>query len=353
MASTYKHLADLIGGDRPVALAVVLEARGSAPQGAGASAIFSSRKLVDGTVGGGALEAAVFREAKAALRTGRPEIVSLAMKGTSLHEEEPVCGGDVQVLIDPRPGKDARVFSALAGALGSGRRGVLATSIVEGRNGLISLTRDWIPADSRSSLDRRIVAAMADGKPRLSKAVPSRPTRKSGETRLFLESIIPPARLVIAGAGHIGRAVTHLGRLLDFEVTVIDDRSEFANRGNLPDADTIILRDIGPALQALRIDGETYIVIVTRGHRNDTEALRACVHSGAGYIGMIGSRSKIALARREFIARRWATAREFDRVHAPIGLPIRSETVQEIAVSVAAELVLARRQSAAGGGQRR
>jgi xanthine dehydrogenase accessory factor len=353
MANPYKHLAGLIGEDRPVALAVVLEARGSAPQGAGASAIFSSRKLVEGTVGGGALEAAVFREARAALRSGRPEIVSLAMKGTSLHEEEPVCGGDVRVLIDPRPGKDARVFSALASALERGRRGVLATSIVEGKNGLISLTRDWIPADSRSSLDRRIVAAMADGKPLLRKAVPSRPIRGSGSTRLFLEPVVPPARLIIAGAGHIGRAVAHLGRLLDFEVTVIDDRSEFANRRNIPDADTIFLRDIGTALRNLRIDGETYIVIVTRGHRNDADALRACIPSGAGYIGMIGSRSKIALARREFIARKWATAREFDRVHAPIGLPIRSETVQEIAISVAAELVLARRQNAAGEGPRR
>jgi len=178
-------------------------------------------------------------------------------------------------------------------------------------------------------------AVLADGRPRPAKIRPS----------VFLEPVFPPARLVIAGAGHIGRAVAHLGRLLDFDVTVIDDRREFANKKNLPDADRIICREISPALGETPLDGKAYVVIVTRGHQKDAEALRACINSGAGYIGMIGSRSKIALQRREFIARKWATAGAIDRVHAPIGLPIRSETVQEIAVSIAAELVLARRRN--------
>ena len=350
MIHIYKDLANKIDCGRRVALAVILEARGSTPQRAGASALFSERKLVAGTIGGGALEAAVFRKTRAALRAGNPVIISFSMKGSGVHEEEPLCGGEVEVLIDPRPDRDRRVFANLAGSLERGCRGVLATSIVRNRGGEIVLTRDWIPADSRSSLDRKIAASLADGRPRLAGAARAGVSGTKETMRLFLEPVSLPSRLIIAGAGHIGRAVSHLGRLLDFEVTVIDDRREFANRKNLPDADEVVCRDIGPAIRALRIDGDTSIVIVTRGHGKDAEALRACINSGAGYIGMIGSRSKIALERREFVSRRWATARAFDRVHAPIGLPIRSRTVQEIATSIAAELVLARRRNADGKG---
>jgi xanthine dehydrogenase accessory factor len=158
----------------------------------------------------------------------------------------------------------------------------------------------------------------------------------------FLEPLSPLPRLVIAGAGHIGRAVAHLGHLLDFEVTVIDDRAEFANRERLPEVDTIVLDDIGRAVAEFPSAPDTYFVIVTRGHRDDAGALRACIKLPAAYVGMIGSRRKISLMREEFIAREWATAREFDRVHAPIGLPIGSKTVEEIGVSIAAELVQVR-----------
>jgi xanthine dehydrogenase accessory factor len=256
--------------------------------------------------------------------------------GEDVEGREPICGGEVRVLIDPRPERNGSVFVSLADSIGRGSHGVLATSITGTRSGKIVLIRNWIPIESLTSSDKEIKAALADERPRLAKVRPS----------VFLEPIFPPARLIIAGAGHIGRAVAHLGRLLDFDVTVIDDRREFANRKNLPDADCIVYGEIGPALSEMPIDGNTYVVIVTRGHQKDTEALRACINSGAGYIGMIGSRSKITLQRREFIARKWATAGAFDRVHAPIGLPIGSETVPEIAVSIAAELVFARRRNA-------
>jgi xanthine dehydrogenase accessory factor len=222
----------------------------------------------------------------------------------------------------------------------------LATSIAKRRSGKIGLTRRWISAESISSSDQDIEEALAVGRPRLVRSRSARGPQEKGASERFLEPIFPPARLVIAGAGHIGRAVAHLGRILDFDVTVIDDRREFANKKNLPDADHIVCRDIGPALGDMTLDENTYIVIVTRGHQKDTEALRACVHSGAAYIGMIGSRSKIALQRREFLVRKWATAKAFDRVRTPIGLPIRSKTVPEIAVSIAAELVLARSRNA-------
>jgi xanthine dehydrogenase accessory factor len=350
MKNFHVRLSDRLARGERVALAEILETVGSVPQKAGAAALFTARKLVGGTVGGGALEAAARKAASRALRTGEPTVFDRALGGKDLAEDEEVCGGQVKVLVDPRPGKHKSVFAALARSLTKGRRGVLATMIATSPGGRTVVKRDWIEASSPSALDREIVAAFADGKPRLAKVrIPTRPGAASEEL-LFIEPVFPPCRLVIAGAGHVGRAVARLGSFLEFEVTVIDDRRAFANKANLPDADAIVCADIGATLRKMSVSHDTYIVIVTRGHRHDTEALKAVVHSGAGYIGMIGSRSKISLQREEFIRRHWATAADFDRVRAPVGLPIRSKTVPEIAVSIAAELVLARRENMEKGG---
>jgi xanthine dehydrogenase accessory factor len=158
----------------------------------------------------------------------------------------------------------------------------------------------------------------------------------------FLEPVFPHSHLVIAGAGHIGKALAHLGKLLDYEVTVIDDRAEYANRGNIPDADNIIVEDIGTAMLKLKKTTDTYIVIVTRGHKNDAKALKPCIGSDASYIGMFGSKNKIALMHRKFVQNGWATPKQLKEIHAPVGLEIQSETIQEIAVSIAAQLVLER-----------
>ena len=337
MPHIYMRVSELLKKKKRFALAVVLEAKGSAPQGAGASALFTSKKLIDGTVGGGAIEADVQKKAAAALRKAAPLVAGYSLKGKAVGESG-ICGGEVRVLIDPCPEKHKNVFAELARSLEEGRPGVLATMATPGSGGRIALKRDWIAARARSPLENEIVDSFSDGVPRLAKL------RAAGEF-LFIEPVFPPSRLVIVGAGHIGRAVSHLGHLLDFEVTVIDDRSEFARRRNLPDADRIIRADFAKALGTVPFTQDTYIVIVTRGHEHDARALRACVRSNAGYIGLVGSRTKIALMRDEFLAKRWATARQFDRVHAPVGLPIGSKTVQEIAVSIAAELARERRRN--------
>jgi len=131
---------------------------------------------------------------------------------------------------------------------------------------------------------------------------------------------------------------------LNFEVTVMDDRHEFANKENIPDADHIIVDEIGRAVKNIPLSSDTFLVIVTRGHHHDAEALRECINSDAAYIGMIGSSRKIKLMRQKFLTEGWATSRQFGRVHAPIGIDIGSKTVEEIAISIAAQLVLVRTQ---------
>jgi xanthine dehydrogenase accessory factor len=125
-------------------------------------------------------------------------------------------------------------------------------------------------------------------------------------------------------------------------VTVVDDRPEFANSGNIPDADTLITGDIAEAMEKIDKDRDTYAVIVTRGHKDDAAALRPCIGSSLAYTGMIGSRKKVASIRAEFLAKGWATEEQWNRIYAPIGLEIGSQTVEEIAVSIAAQLIKVR-----------
>ena len=343
-----KLLKTLVAGEG-LALAALVETEGSAPQVPGASAIFSAAGLVAGTVGGGLLEARVEAIAKEALRDGKARLVTIRLDAEPSDMEGAICGGSAKVLIDPGVGAGRAVFESALDGFRKRRPGVLASLIAPGHGDLVSVERRFIGAGSASvartgpsSFDADafaglgpeiLAAALEDGRPRFVKS----------EGRLtFIEPVRPLPRLIIAGAGHVGRAVARLGSLLDWSVTVIDDRPEFANVANVPEADEVVVGDIGEAVGNVEDSSDNSFVIVTRGHRKDAEALRAAIGRPAAYIGMIGSRRKIEIMRGEFLESGWATADTWAEVHAPIGIEIGSKTVEEIAVSIAAELVLVR-----------
>ena len=155
---------------------------------------------------------------------------------------------------------------------------------------------------------------------------------------VFLEPLQPRPTLLIAGAGHVGQALCHLGNWLDFDIAIVDDRADFASAERLPEADEIIIGDIATELQKYPITPLTYVVIVTRGHQHDESALHSVVESDAGYIGLIGSRRKIKLIFDDLLEAGISKER-LQRVYAPIGLDINSKTVPEIAVSIASQLI--------------
>ena len=163
---------------------------------------------------------------------------------------------------------------------------------------------------------------------------------------VLVEPLIPNPLLVIVGGGHIGQALAVQADLVGFDILVIDDRLEFTAAELFPEEVTTRCGRIDEEIDRLPIGGDTYIVIVTRDHRHDAEVLAACLHKPAAYIGMIGSRRKVELMRKEFVESGRATAAEFDRVYAPIGLDIGSVTVPEIAASIAAQLIAVRRKGA-------
>jgi xanthine dehydrogenase accessory factor len=160
---------------------------------------------------------------------------------------------------------------------------------------------------------------------------------------VYLEPILPKPVLVICGGGHVGCAVGKLAAWSGFDVVAIDDRASFANKERFPDASKIIVDDPAKVMKDFPLDADSYVCIVTRGHRHDAVILKEIIHSKAGYIGMIGSKRKVRTLMEGFINEGVATAEDFRRIRTPMGLSIHSLTVEEIAVSVVSELIAVRR----------
>jgi xanthine dehydrogenase accessory factor len=164
-----------------------------------------------------------------------------------------------------------------------------------------------------------------------------------GQMEVFIEPIEPSPALYVFGAGHVGFFLARLAHEAGFQVTVVDDREKFANRSRFPEATDVIVDDIPAWLERAAIPESAYAVIVTRGHRNDLDALRALAPRRLRYLGLIGSRAKVARIY-DVLLDEGAVARDvLMHVHAPIGLDIGAVTPQEIAVSILAELIAVRR----------
>lgn len=180
------------------------------------------------------------------------------------------------------------------------------------------------------------------------RATDRRSQASEGDAQVLVQLFESPARLVIVGGGHIGYALAQIAALLGFEISVLDDREEFANEERFAMADDVHAGDLGEGLDAMTFDGSDYVVLVSRGHQQDEQALRHVVERGAAYVGMIGSRRRVRTVLEDLIGE--GIDRELlEAVHTPIGIDIGAETPEEIALSILAEIVLVRR---GGGGGR-
>ncbi len=165
-----------------------------------------------------------------------------------------------------------------------------------------------------------------------------------GTLEIFIEPILPPALLYLFGAGHVAQNVCKVAALAGFEPIVVDDRTSYATQERFPAAREIHALDFDEAMRKLEPNETSYVVIVTRGHRDDMRILRWAVQSRARYIGMIGSKRKV-IGIFKTLQEEGMPAELFDRVHAPIGLDIGAVTPEEIAVAIAAELIAVRRHA--------
>ena len=164
-----------------------------------------------------------------------------------------------------------------------------------------------------------------------------------GRLQIFFEVMPAPPKLIVVGAGHIAVPLAKIAKVLDFHVTVIDDRLLYANRERFPDADEVLVGDMAQMLKEMTITLSCYIVLITRGHKYDEPCLREIIHSQAKYIGMIGSRRRIKACFQRFRDEEKIAEEMIERVYAPIGLDIATETPAEIALSILGEVIKVRR----------
>jgi xanthine dehydrogenase accessory factor len=340
------HKDDITG----LALATVIMTDGSTPQKPGSSALFGKNGLISGTVGGGIVEGRIDRLAREAISSKKSGQFTFNLANDISKKEEAICGGQITVLIDANLQNLISVAGQLRSSLEQRTPGVLITMVNRFSDEVVLINRYWmnehhfpdIPEEFRKKIEAVALNLIKDNDPSGYGQMDLSIDDKEPVSKFYLEPVFPPAHLVIAGAGHIGRALTHLADMLDFEVTVIDDREEYANQANIPEADHIIVGNIGESIKAIRKSDDTYLVIVTRGHKDDEEALKQCIGSSLAYIGMIGSRKKVGSIKSSFMENGWATYEQWDSIYAPIGVDIKSKKVEEIAVSIAAQLILVR-----------
>lgn len=172
-----------------------------------------------------------------------------------------------------------------------------------------------------------------------------REVRADGETlELYLEVRRPVQELIVVGAGHIAQPMAHVGALLGFKVTVLDDRPDFATRERFPDADRLIRADFSDPFADIPLNERSHILLVTRGHKYDYDCLVRALRTDPppAYIGMIGSRRRVRATFVQLVDENFSMDL-IERIHAPVGLDVGAETPEEIAVAVAAELVMVRR----------
>jgi xanthine dehydrogenase accessory factor len=165
----------------------------------------------------------------------------------------------------------------------------------------------------------------------------------AGKLEVFFEIMPAPPKLVVVGAGHIAVPLVKIAKVLDFYVIVTDDRLAYANRERFPDADEVVVGDMAQVLKEMSITPSTYIVLITRGHKYDEPCLREIIHSQAKYIGMIGSRRRIKACFQRFREKDKISEELIEKVYAPIGLDIATETPAEIALSILGEVIKVRR----------
>ena len=312
-------LGALERGER-VVLCSILASSGSSPRGAGARmAVFAEGHTL-GTIGGGAVEYAAAQRAMECLRTNTPELKSYDLRPDEVESVGMICGGRVTVysqVFAPDGEAEIAVLRRWRETLGGDQDAWLLMALSGERVQRFEvLTAQEIPADKREYFTAKAV----------------------WKDDLYVEPVCRAGKVYLFGGGHVGRALVPVLATLGFPVVVFDNREELAKIENYPAARAVICGDFGKIYEKVTLTENDYAVIMTPGHRADFEILAQVLQSDAGYIGCIGSKHKVAKTRELLLARGFADA-DIARIHSPIGLPILAETPEEIAVSIAAEMI--------------
>jgi xanthine dehydrogenase accessory factor len=343
-----RQAVSLLEAGEAFALVTTLETKGSSPRHAGAWMIVRPDGSILGTVGGGPLEAYAIRIAGEVLETRSSRLVDYELTDADAAGLGMICGGSGRLLVEyagPDLATTQELYGALLDLLGAGGAGWLVTVIT-------TLAGDQVKVE-KCLVDS---AGTAAGDPVYPADTLWELVRTGGapagllvgdRAEVHVQPVGAPETAYVFGAGHCGKSLVHILGVVGLRTVIIDDRVEFANADRFPGADAIVVADsFENVLDELPVDERSYLVIMTRGHTLDRIVLEQALRTKAGYVGMIGSKKKIARIF-DVLREQGFGEEEFERVHAPIGLAIGAETPEEIAISIAAEIVQVRRANTA------
>lgn len=361
METLYRKLAEFLERGETVAVATIIEVKGSVPREVGAKMIIHPLGQHVGTVGGGCGEADVIRAALDVLRTGQPTTVTVDLTEDISLQSTGVCGGIMQVYVErwrsDEPPATRELLDAILRSIEERESVALVTvtqappelTTAHGRHAVVWLDRPPMGDLGLGDLEEQVLSDAREALVRRQHRLLRYPA-PNGTLELFVEVQHRPPRLIIVGAGHIAQPLAQLGSMCDFRVTVLDDRPQFARADRFPTADEVLAAPLQETMrrwaQEGRLDPDTYIVLVTRGHQHDVDCLLEVLDAPVAYLGMIGSRRRVRAVFQLLSEEKGIPAEKFDRVYAPIGLDINAHTPAEIAVAIMAEIIKVRR----GGG---
>jgi xanthine dehydrogenase accessory factor len=336
----FLEAAEALDAGQPVALITVIATAGSTPGKVGYQMLVPSQGgRTVGTVGGGLIEARMVEAARGLLAEPSSQIHRVAL-GETPDDEKGICGGSVEFLIETFDRAALPLFKELLTDAAADRRRWLVSilspahppqKVLLGEGGRIE---GWTGAALPLPLAARLWEAAA--------AEPCASRLSCEGVEVFVQGVACPPPLIVFGAGHLSVFIARFAQSVHFRVTVVDDRPEYASRERFPDVHAVLVEDFTRILERIEMDGRSYVVIVTRGHRWDETVLEQVLKTDARYIGMIGSRRK-TLTLLERLSQKGVPEERLKRVYSPIGLSIGAVTPEEIALSIASELVKIRR----------
>ncbi len=347
MKEVFDEVLEVLSRGEQAALSTIVSSKGSLPMSKKAKMLVKRDGTFTGTVGGGCLEADVWSEAREVMERSLPRLQHFILTEKHAGDEGLNCGGNVEIFTEPiNAGPMQEVFEAISRLHDSRGVGLLAT-LVSGQSGtegsklLITESGETIGTLGDPALDDRVrLDSDIEITENLLRVVNM--DHEGAEIRVFMESIWPAPQLFLFGGGHVARAIARIADSVGFRIIVVDDRPAFANHERFPEADSVVVDAFDEVVGKLPIDGSSYLIAVTRGHQWDQPVIEQAVWTDAAYIGMIGSRRKIALMWKN-LEGKGVPRHLLDQVHAPIGVEIQADTPEEIAVSIMAELIEFRR----------
>ena len=327
-------------------MATVVRTHGSTPQTIGARLIVTDDPAVRpfGTLGGGCVEADAMLAAREAIDHGTRSLREYRLTEDLAWNTGLVCGGTMWILAEPGESAfvcgDGSVLPELVDAADGEAPLAIVTALNKVDRGYSFGGRVAVRGDGSvagtfgdPALDQRAAAAALD---QMDKG-PARIAALEDGQEFLIEPVTGRPRVVIAGGGHVARAIARQARLVEFDVTVIEDRPEFAREDRFEGA-TVIRGDVAETIRSLRYGGQDYLVVATRGHKMDADCVLAAARTDVRYIGLLGSRRKTILVA-EMLREQGIDEDRLKVIHAPVGLDLGGRTPAEIALAIMAEIL--------------